>query len=147
MSFKDCIAFANENPRCYLATIDEKGLPRVRPMGQWFADEKGFYFSSHESKMLYKQVKNNNRVEVCYYKPDPDGSLGTVLRVSGEIEFLDDLQLKEKLLADRPFIKDMYGIRSARDAGPCIFRIHKGEAYFWTHDYNVREADIIKYKF
>ncbi len=148
MSFMDCVAFANEHPTCFLATIDEKGWPRVRAMGMWFANEKGFYFSSHKAKMLFPQLKNDDRVEVCYhYRPDPKGGLGTIMRVAGKIEFVDDMSLKEKLLEDRPFIKTMYGVESARDDGPYIFRIYTGEAYFWTHEYNTREAEIEKFKF
>ena len=147
MSFQDCITFANKHPRCYLATIDEEGWPRVRAMGMWFADEKGFYFSSHNAKKLYDQIKNNKRVEACYRDPDYDKSLGKILRVSGEIEFVNDPALREKLLEDRPFIKDMYGVKSGQDEGPVIFRISKGEAYFWTHDDNIREDEIEKIKF
>ncbi len=51
MNLQDCITFANENKRCYLATVEDD-QPRVRPMGLWFADEKGFYFQSHAEKAL-----------------------------------------------------------------------------------------------
>jgi uncharacterized pyridoxamine 5'-phosphate oxidase family protein len=41
--YQDCIKFANENPVCYIATMDGD-QPRVRGFLMWFADEKGFYF-------------------------------------------------------------------------------------------------------
>ena len=147
MDIQDCLKFANENPGCYLATIGEKGWPRVRPLALWFADEKGFHFSSHAAKTLCKELKENNRAEICFYAPAPDGPLGTILRVCGETEFLDDLEYKRRLLEDRPWIKQMYGLEKAEDPGPVIFRIFRGEAYFWTPEYNLRESDIEKIKF
>ncbi len=147
MDFQDCIKFTNAHRTCYLATVDEEGWPRVRAMGMWFADDKGFHFSTHKSKMLCKQLKKNNRVEACFYAPKPGGGLAPMLRVCGETEFIDDLEFKRRLLEDRPFIKKRYGVEKAEDPGPVIFRIYKGEAYFWTLDYNLRESEIEKIQF
>jgi pyridoxamine 5'-phosphate oxidase len=44
MTIQDAIRFANENPVCFLATV-EKDQPRVRALAFWYADETGFYFS------------------------------------------------------------------------------------------------------
>jgi hypothetical protein len=41
----------------------------------------------------------------------------------------------------------MYGLEKEEDSGPVIFRIFKGEAYFWTPEYNLRESDIEKINF
>jgi len=53
---QDCIKFANENPVCYIATMDGD-QPRVRGFLMWFADEKGFYFQKRlqqeDQKTLY----------------------------------------------------------------------------------------------
>ena len=147
MHFQDCIEFANAHPMCYLATIDEKGWPRVRAMGMWFADKKGFHFSSNVAKLLCNHLRENGKAEACFYAPGPNGKLGTMLRVCGETEFIDDLECKRKLLKERPFIKKMYGVEKAEDPGPVIFRIYRGEAYFWTSDYNLRESEIERIKF
>jgi pyridoxamine 5'-phosphate oxidase len=147
MQFQDCIKFANEHPTCYLATIDEKDWPRDRAMRMWFADEKGFHFSSHALKLLCNHLRKNNKAEACFYVPVPDGKLGTMLRVCGETEFIDDMEYRRKLFVERPFIKKMYGVEKAEDPGPVIFRIFKGEAYFWTSDYNIRESEIERINF
>jgi len=147
MDFQDCIKFANENPTCYLATIDDKGWPKVRALMLWFADEKGFHFSSHASKALCKQLNENNRAEVCFYTPGPTGRLGPMLRVCGETEFIVGLEYKRRLLEERPFIKRLYGVEEAEDPGPVIFRIFRGEAYFWTIEYNLRESEVERIKF
>ncbi len=46
MDFKDCVAFANEYPICFMAT-EEGEQPRVRALLQWFADERGFEGATH----------------------------------------------------------------------------------------------------
>lgn len=79
MDFQDCIKFANENPLSYFATI-EAGQPRVRPLGLWFADDKGFHYQTHAAKVLYKQLEEDNTVEACFYNPRVGGRLGTILR-------------------------------------------------------------------
>jgi uncharacterized pyridoxamine 5'-phosphate oxidase family protein len=145
MNFQDCISFANEHHVAYFAT-EESGQPHVRPIGLWFADKTGFYFQAQTVKTFYKQLQNNKRVEICFFAPAAEGRPGTVLRVTGEIEFIDDAALKEKVLEDRPFLKDM-GIKSPDDPRLVIFRIHTGEAFFWTMEYSMREAEIERIKF
>lgn len=56
MKIQDCIKFTNENPICYLATV-EGDQPRVRALGFWFADESGFYFQTAVMKDFYHQLK------------------------------------------------------------------------------------------
>jgi pyridoxamine 5'-phosphate oxidase len=131
-----CIEFTNENKLCYLATL-ENDQPRVRAMGFWFADETGFYFQTGAIKELYKQLKNNPKVEACFHKPDK--MTGIMLRIAGKIEFVDDKQLKEKVLQERPFLKSM-GL-SSESPGLIIFRIAHGEAYFWTMETNLKPKE------
>ena len=63
MNRQDCIRFSNENPICYLATV-EGDQPRVRALGFWFADETGFYFQTGSVKefpgQLEKKPKNRS---------------------------------------------------------------------------------------
>jgi uncharacterized pyridoxamine 5'-phosphate oxidase family protein len=146
MDLQKYIAFANENKLCYLATVED-GQPRVRPMGLWFADERGFYFQSHAEKALGIQLKADKKVEACFYNSEAGPGLGTVLRVSGEIEFLDDIALKKRIFEDRAHIVESYGLEGLEDPRLILFRIYKGEAYFWTMEYNLRESDIEKIAF
>lgn len=145
MDLQDCIKFATEQSVAYFAT-DEKGQPRVRPIGLWFANEQGFYFQAGSTKAFCKQLQNNPKVEVCFYAPGSAGTPGKVLRVAGEVEFLDDLALKTKILEDRPFLKNM-GIETPEDPRLAIFRIYTGEAFFWTMEYSGRESEIERIKF
>jgi pyridoxamine 5'-phosphate oxidase len=137
---KKLIAFTNENHVCFLATA-ENDQPYVRALGFWFSDETGFYFQTASMKEFYKQLKNNPKTEVCFYKPG-DGA-GTMLRISGNVEFLNDAKLKEKCLADRPFLKSL-GI-TADSPKLIIFRIAHGKAHFWTMENNLKPKEIIEF--
>ena len=144
MDFQDCVAFANQCRTCYIATMDGN-QPRVRPLALQFADKRGFYFQTEPVKAFYRQLKANNKVEMCFYSAE-GGGLGKVMRVSGEIEFVTDLELKSKLLQDRPFLKGL-GIQKPDDPLFVLFRVAKGEAFFWTMANNMKESQIQRIKF
>ena len=145
MKLADCIKFANENQICYLATA-EGDQPRVRGMMLWFADETGFYFHSGTAKAVCEQMRRNPKVEVCFYAPAPLPDGGTMMRVAGEVEFLDDLKLKARLLEERPFLREM-GVSTPDNPALAVFRIRTGEAYFWTLATNMREAEAERIRF
>lgn len=140
MNIQDCIKFANENPICSLATV-EKDQPRVRMIGFWFADETGFYFQTSTIKEFPNQLKENPKTEVCFYKHE--GMIGTMLRISGEVEFLSDLSLREKALSDRPFLKS-FGV-TIDSPKLVLFRIAHGQAHFWTMENNLKPKEFIEF--
>ncbi len=140
MEFEDCIKFANENPIAWIATVEED-QPRVRAFGMWFADETGFYFQTATMKEIVAQLENNPKLEFAFYQPD-DMS-GIMLRVSGEAEFLDDPELKKKVINDRPFLKE-FGM-TPQDERLVIFRVSEGEAHFWNWESNLLPKDVIKF--
>ena len=140
MDIHDCIRFSNDNPICYLATVDD-GQPRVRALGFWFADETGFYFQTSTIKEFPHQLLKNPRTEVCFYKHE--GIIGTMLRISGEVEFVNDIRFKEKALIDRPFLKS-FGV-TIDSPNLILFRIPHGQAYFWTMDNNIKPKEIIEF--
>jgi uncharacterized pyridoxamine 5'-phosphate oxidase family protein len=132
MQFEDCIKFANANPTCYLATMDGD-QPRVRGMLMWYADKTGFYFNTGAMKDLYRQLKANPKVELCFF--DPKSKNLQMMRVTGQVEFLDDLELKKRLVEARPFLKQWN--LTAESPGLIAFRVAKGEAFFWTWETNL----------
>lgn len=140
MNYEDCIKFANDTPVCYLATT-EGDQPRVRALGFWFADETGFYFQIGAVKDMYAQLQSNPKIEVCFWQPEEYS--GTMMRVAGEVEFVDDPNLKKKVLEDRPFLKE-FGM-TFDHPGLIIFRISKGESYFWTMQTNFEPKKMIKF--
>jgi pyridoxamine 5'-phosphate oxidase len=140
MYITDCIKFSNENPICYLATADND-QPHVRALGFWYADETGFYFQTSSFKEFPHQLKKNPKTEVCFYKHE--GSVGTMLRISGKVEFVNDLKLREKALTDRPFLKS-FGI-TIDSPGLILIRIAHGKAHFWTMDSNLKPKEFIEF--
>jgi len=141
--FAECIRFANENPVTYLATV-EGDQPRVRAFAMWFADPTGFYYHTGTPKNVCSQLQKNPKVELCFYKPGD--AAGTMLRVAGKAEFLDDPDLLGRLFRDRPWVQDI--LKNAPAGGKlAIFRIAHREAWFWTMADNMREPQIPRVKF
>ncbi|MCX8150206.1 MAG: pyridoxamine 5'-phosphate oxidase family protein [Candidatus Bathyarchaeota archaeon] len=133
MNFETCIKFANENPVSFLASIDDKGQPHVRGFLMWYADKTGFYFHTGTMKAVYKQLKANPKVEICFFN-NKQKEDGIMMRLAGEVEFVNDLNLKKRLVEERQFLKALGFTAESREL--VIFRIYKGEAYFWTMETN-----------
>jgi pyridoxamine 5'-phosphate oxidase len=140
MNILDCIKFTNGNPVCYLATA-ENDQPRVRALGFWFADDTGFYFQTTSFKEFPQQLKENPKTEICFYKHE--GMIGTMLRISGKAEFIDNPELREKAMNDRPFLKS-FGL-TVDSPKMIIFRIVHGKAHFWTMDKNLAPKEYIDF--
>lgn len=138
MTIHDCIRFTSENPVCSLATT-ENGQPRVRRIGLWFADETGFYFQTSSAKEMSGQLQRNPKTELCFYKHA--GLIGTMLRISGEVEFLEAPEWEQKVLNDRPFLNSFK--LSEGGLQLVLFRIAHGEAHFWNMDNNLKPKEMI----
>jgi uncharacterized pyridoxamine 5'-phosphate oxidase family protein len=146
ISFEKCVQFAHDHPICSVATVDGD-QPRVRTFGLWFANKDGFYFSTGKTKSIYRQFAANPKVELCFYTPpecppEEGGAvdIGTMMRASGTVKFLDDAGLKQRLLDERPFLRSFA-------ENVAIFHVQNGEAWFWTWEDNVHEADIKRIPF
>ncbi len=127
MEVNDYIKFANENPISYLATM-EGNQPRVRGFQLWYADNTGLYYSSAAGKEIYKQLKDNPKVEICFFNSKSKEM--QQMRVSGTVQFVDDLEMKKKLLDARPFLKQA-GL-TPENPGLILFKVTKCTAHFWT---------------
>ena len=143
MKLKDCIEFAQDHPVCFLATA-EGDQPRVRAFLFWFADETGFYFQTLAPKDVYKQLKANPKIEVCFFN---NGDLMTakMMRITGTVEIRDDAVLKERLIRDMPFLATVG--TSAKDPIFQVFCVAKGEAVFWMMKDILRERSIERLQF
>ncbi|MGZ4942114.1 MAG: pyridoxamine 5'-phosphate oxidase family protein [Halobacteriota archaeon] len=161
LNFEECVKFANRQFICSIATVDGD-QPRVRNVGLWVADKNGFYFSTHKAKAFYCQLLANPKVELSFYaRPkllvgridvgtkariahlirrfySPSGfttDLGTMMRVTGTVEFIGDIATRERLFNDRPFLRSIA-------ENIAIFCVPHGEAWFWTAKDNARESEI-----
>ena len=129
MEVNSYIKFANENPISYLATTDGT-QPRVRGFQLWYADKTGLYYSSAAAKEIINQLKENPKVEICFFKSKTKDM--QQMRVSGTVQFIDDLEMKKKLLDARPFLKKA-GL-TPENPGLVLFKVAKCTAHFWTFE-------------
>jgi pyridoxamine 5'-phosphate oxidase len=141
MAFQEYVDFANQNRTCFLAT-GEGDQPRVRCLGMWFADETGFYFQAQTVKAMCKQLQKNPKVEVYFHAKD----FSKVMRVSGKVQFIEDLDVRAKCINERPFVKN-FGITEPSNPLLAVFKIYTGEAYFWTMADSMKEDKIPRVKF
>ncbi len=140
MNADDCIKFANQNPISYIATA-EGDQPRVRGMLMWYADKTGLYYNTGAIKDIYKQLKANQKVEVCFFDPKAKGM--DQWRVTGQVEFIEDMKTREKLVAARPFLAQMgFGADSPK---LIVFRVVKCTATFWTWENNLKPKEYVSF--
>ncbi|WP_245249522.1 pyridoxamine 5'-phosphate oxidase family protein [Methanolinea mesophila] len=128
MNLGDAIGFARKTGICFMATREE-GQPRVRPVSV-MDEESGFYFATVEGKRMHRQLLDNPLVEACFYDPTTPSDGGTVLRVAGDVEFVDDLEMKARILGKSPVLQGIFS--GPDDVHYILYRIAHGEARFWT---------------
>ena len=85
-----------------LATVDG-GKPRVRPFAFMFAENGRFYFCTSSTKEVYRQLAECPFIEFTKTSEDMHW-----LRISGEINFDDDIRHKEKCFENYPMLKNIY---------------------------------------
>lgn len=71
----------------YLATVEE-GQPRVRPFGAVCEFEGKLYIVTNNQKNVYRQMKENGKVEICGHK-------GKWIRVEGTVK--EDLRREARV--------------------------------------------------
>ena len=137
-SYADVIDFIKKNPVCTLATLDGD-QPRVRGFFTIFFDDEVIYFTTGAPKEVYKQLKKNPRVELCYLTP----GFGIMLRIAGTVEFVDDREKKQRLIEEKSYLKDF----TADSPEFILLRLSHGTARFWTITDNMREKDATAIEF
>lgn len=144
MNLQDCTEFATENPVCFIATTDGD-QPRVRTFLMRSADENGFCFVTLSPKRVSEQLKSNPKVEVCFYNNAADLKAAKQMRVAGEIELVDDDELRKKVAEERAALRQIVG----KPIEPLIevFRIPSGEAHFWTMADILKESELERTRF
>jgi len=137
MNKGDILKFVNENPICYLATVDDN-KPKVRAIGIFRADEYGILIQISTPKDIYKQLTKNPHVEACFNNIEKS----IQVRISGRAEFIEDHNLKEEVLKKRPFLKPLVD-RQGYDAIK-VFKISDAIATIWTRELNFAPKTYIK---
>ncbi|OUO46372.1 pyridoxamine 5'-phosphate oxidase family protein [Megasphaera sp. An286] len=109
---KKVIAFLQENPVQYLATIGRDGKAKCRPF--MFAGEMDgkLWFCTNSTKDVYKDMQVNPYVELSVSSPSY-----AWIRLSGKAVFENNMAAKEMCMAN-PIVKGQYG-----DASNPIFEV------------------------
>jgi general stress protein 26 len=76
----------------------------------------------------------NPKVEIAFFAPD----FSRILRITGEIEEIDDRAKKQSLIETQDYLKGF----SAADPVLKLLRVIKGNARFWTMADNLKESGL-----
>lgn len=142
MTKKEVLDLINKNPVFHLATVEDN-QPRVRGMLLYQADESGIVFHSGTMKDVYKQIAVNPKVELCFN----DFKGGIQVRVSGELEIVEDNNLKDEISEhpSRVFLKPWKESGELQDFYKtfAVFRLKNGIATYWTMEKNFAPKEQI----
>ncbi|MCX7747560.1 MAG: pyridoxamine 5'-phosphate oxidase family protein [Clostridia bacterium] len=142
MTKQEIFDLINQNPAFHLATLEDN-QPRVRGMLIYKADESGIVFHTGAFKDLYSQVLKNPKAELCFN----DYQKGIQLRVSGELETVDDNRLKDEIAAHptRTFLKPWRERITLEEFYKLfkVLRLKNGKATLWTMETNTAPKEYI----
>ena len=140
MTPREIIKFAATNPAFFLATT-EGTEPRVRGMLLYRVDEKGFIFHTGTTKDLYRQLAANTHVEMCFNSMAD----GLQLRIRGKAAEVRDMDLKQEIVAARPFLKPWVEERGYDFLA--VFRVTGCTAHTWTMETNLASKEYVNLGF
>jgi len=136
MTKNEILKFLNENPIVYLATVDAKNHPHVRGMMLFSADTDGLIFHTGTGKEINDQLEQNPAVEMCAFNHQ-----NVQVRVSGVAEFVDDLALKQTIVAARPFLQQTVDTMGYEQF--IVFRVTQCVATVWTMEDNLAPKTFV----
>jgi uncharacterized pyridoxamine 5'-phosphate oxidase family protein len=136
MNKAEILNFINNHPTCFMATV-EGDKPHVRGIGIYSADEDGIIIQTWKIKDIHRQITCNPEVELCFN----DLKEMIQVRVSGRVDIVEDLSLKQKVVADRPFMKPVVDARGYDVVA--LYRL-KGKATVWTMAANFEPKTCIE---
>lgn len=136
---KEILDFLAKNPAFFIATIDEKNQPRVRPFGLVMEWNNKLTFGTSTEKNVYKQLQKNPSVEICSFSP----TTGEWMRISGKVAFTNDISAKKKVFEVMPDLKKIY--QSEENPTLACFYIEEGEAAIYSFASMNAPTKVIKF--
>lgn len=115
---KEVQEFLKECGVYYLATMDGD-QPRVRPFGTAEIFEEHLYIQTGKKKDVFKQISENNNVEICAFKD------GKWIRVTGKLVLDDRAEAKKYMLDMNPDLRGMY---NELDDNTAVLYFESGQA-------------------
>jgi pyridoxamine 5'-phosphate oxidase len=137
MTKEQIFEFIKKNPVFALATAEEN-KPNVRNMMLYRADENGTIFNTGENKDVHRQLQANPQVQMCFYNPEE----GRQVRIEGTVETLEDLELKKRVVADYPFLKEWVDREGYEVL--IVYCLKNGRAITWTMETNFQPKEYIQ---
>lgn len=103
LSGAECVQFIRECGYFFLATCAD-GIPRLRPMGMIYSDDKELFLVTDRRKNVYDDLMKNPQVELASY------NLYTRkwIRISGRAQADGSAQIREAMLDLYPMIRQEY---------------------------------------
>jgi len=139
MNKAEIFAFLTANPVFHLATL-EGNLPRVRGMLLYRADENGIIFHTGKMRDLYKQLTENPKAELSFNNNSEENLIQ--IRVSGEAEPLEDLELKKEIVQNREFLKPF--VEQAGYEPLAVFCVKNATASIWNMRENLEPKKFVE---
>jgi uncharacterized pyridoxamine 5'-phosphate oxidase family protein len=143
MTFEDCIRYIEKTPNGFLATVEGQN-PHVRPMTVWLADESGIYFYTSAVKPVAAQLLANPNIEIAFHRPGTPPDIGTILRIAGRIELVEDMNIRKKLFETFDWLKQI-GTGTSDCPTILVFRIPSGQFNFWTWENNINPGPWVSF--
>ena len=131
----EVIEFLKKNKNVDFATVDADGRPRVRPFEVLAQDDGALLFVTSNKKKVFAELKKNPYVEFTVTSPD-----SIWIRISGIVDFLNDLATKQKILDHDDFLKGIYG--SADNPEYELIAVVDAKATFYSFTQPPREVKI-----
>ncbi|WP_195335247.1 pyridoxamine 5'-phosphate oxidase family protein [Paraclostridium bifermentans] len=100
---EEVVKFLKESTVQYFSTIGLDGKPKVRPFQFMIENDNKVLFCTSNQKSVYKEIKNNKFVEVCSSNEKFEW-----LRLSGEVVFISDISVKNKVIESSGLVKSIY---------------------------------------
>lgn len=92
-----------DNYPAFLATKGTCGNPRVRPIKSALFKDGKLYFCTSKKKNLYKHMQNFSGIEISVFN-----GKDTWIRIRGEADFSQDLEIKKAMFLKYPEVKEIY---------------------------------------
>ena len=138
MNKEEIIEFLNKYSVAVLATTDGK-RPYLRSIWTVKSDEKGILFHTGKMKEMYKQILNNQNLELLFINDDKS----VQIRVSGQARQIEDKGIKNELLEKRAFLKDIEKSYGSYDF-LSVFLLEECSASVWTMATNMIPKEYIR---
>ena len=120
------IEILKANPRGVLATHDGAKI-KTRVLSAFFTEDDKIYFTTSSEKAVYTQIRENPNVSFCVYLQNRR----SVISIYGKVNFIDDLNLKARLMEANPILKGDYS--TPDNPVYVLFNIEISEIEMYNH--------------